>query len=237
MGYRLLGISPHRDQPERPETLKYGIFFLGIFTYVAHTIATGANPWRWLLVWPAITVLTLAAGYLLNKPGFVLGKRDDGRVSKWLFVVNLPWLVFLYALWYVSIALSREDVINRVGDSNIYLSRRPLVGDLEEDFDVIVDLTAEFVEDKKRGQRYFHLPWLDGVAPSEFRMPDGLTKETKVLVHCAQGHGRTATYASILMTKLGLTASPIEAYEKILRYRPHAKMSKQQKRFIESYGQ
>ncbi len=50
----------------------------------------------------------------------------------------------------------------------------------------------------------------------------------KILIHCAQGHGRSATYASLLIAQLFPTISPQEALTLILESRPSAMPSKAQ---------
>jgi len=125
-----------------------------------------------------------------------------------------------------------EDFENQIGNTNIYISRRPRLTELKEIYEVVIDLTAEFIESKEAGQSYFHLSWLDGISPSNFKIPEGITTDSKILIYCAQGHGRSATYTAILLRQLKLCNSTAEAYHLILQSRPSAKVSKQQLQYL-----
>jgi len=44
-----------------------------------------------------------------------------------------------------------EDFENQIGNTNIYISRRPRLTELKEIYEVVIDLTAEFIESKGAG--------------------------------------------------------------------------------------
>jgi protein tyrosine phosphatase len=168
----------------------------------------------------------------LNQPRLILGKTENGTYSALLQIINLPWLSLTYFVWYLNVLVSTEDFENQIGNTNVYISRRPRLTELKEIYEVVIDLTAEFIEPKKEGQSYFHLPWLDGMSPSNFKIPEGITTNSKILIHCAQGHGRSATYTAMLLKQLKLCDSTAEAYHLILQSRPSAKVSKQQLQYL-----
>jgi protein-tyrosine phosphatase len=105
-------------------------------------------------------------------------------------------------------------------------------GELPPNTQVLIDLTSEFSEEIHEIPTYISLPMLDGVAPkSDFKefIETLISKiESKsIYIHCVQGHGRTATFTSLLLSQLK-KISPMEAYESILKVRPRAKASASQ---------
>lgn len=224
-----------RDGPQHLKhsiKMKYAIFFTFLCCYLCYWMFNIDSGWRYQLIWPIVSSLILAVSYSLKQPRLILGKTEDGTYSTLLLIINLPWLSFSYLVWYLNILVSTEDFKNQIGHTNIYISRRPRLNELKEIYEVVIDLTAEFIEPKKEGQNYFHLPWLDGISPSTFKIPEGITTDSKILVHCAQGHGRSAIYTAMLLRQLKLCNSTAEAYHLILQSRPAAKASKQQLQYL-----
>lgn len=214
--------------------MRYSIFFIILSAYFLYWINELDSPGRYILLWPLASCIVLSLGYLLNDPFFVLGKGIDGNHSITLLLLNLPWLVITWALWFLVVKAGNEDFLNRIGQTNVFISRRPLRGELTEKYDVIIDLTAEFPRSRNAGQSYFYVPLLDGIAPARCKFPEGLTKDSKILVHCAQGHGRSATYAISLLKKMGYTNSTEDLYNLIKQNRPKVKLSKEQFRYIQN---
>jgi protein-tyrosine phosphatase len=56
--------------------------------------------------------------------------------------------------------------------------------------------------------------------------------ETVVLVHCAQGHGRTASFVALLLGRLGIASTVEDAVALIQACRPLARMSRSQRRSV-----
>jgi protein-tyrosine phosphatase len=56
-----------------------------------------------------------------------------------------------------------------------------------------------------------------------------------VLIHCAQGHGRTATIAAAVLARLELAADAEEALSRIRAVRPFAIPSREQKAALIRY--
>jgi len=212
--------------------MKYAIFFTLLWCYLWFWLFNLDSVWRYLLLWPIVSSFILSVSYYLNQPRLILGKTEDGIYSVLLLIINLPWLSFTYLVWYFNVLVSTENFENQISNTNIYISRRPRLNELKERYEIVIDLTAEFIESKEQGQSYFHLPWLDGISPSNFQIPKGITRDSKILVHCAQGHGRSATYTAILLRQLKLCNSTAEAYHLILQSRPSAKVSKQQLQYL-----
>ena len=173
----------------------------------------------------AIPCVLLATSYLLNNPNFITGKNKNGKRSITLSVLNSPWLIITYICWYISSELSKEDKCNKI-INNIFISRYPVVVPNDE-FDLIIDLTSEFPKPKIGNNNYLCVPNLDGVALKNINIPE-IDPKSKVLIHCAQGHGRSSSYCALVLIKLGIANSTFEALNIIKKSRPGAVPSKSQ---------
>jgi hypothetical protein len=187
----------------------------------------------YLLFWPAISCGVLAFAYGAKQPHLVCGKKSNGKASWFWDTVNLPWLLFSWATWLLLAGISREHVINQISGSNIFISRWPLFGADLRRFDVVVDLAAELPRFYHFDGRYESVPNLDGLELINLRMMPELGQSTKILVHCAQGHGRSAAFVALLLGRLGFAGSAHAAIAEILAARPLAKMSHRQRRQVE----
>jgi protein-tyrosine phosphatase len=101
----------------------------------------------------------------------------------------------------------------------------------------VIDLTAEFPAPRGLRSRegYRCVPMLDAFVPDEGTL-FALVKEIleapgTVLVHCAQGHGRSALVAAVLLAR-GLCVEPADAEAFIRRARPGARLHPEQRAFL-----
>jgi protein-tyrosine phosphatase len=187
-----------------------------------------------------MTLLSIA--YALNMP-LLVAKRPNGELSFLKIILNLPWLMLTYAVWYLQQRFSSEAPIHEIIPRTLYIGRRLQTAELLPEVDIIIDLTAEFHEsrDITHQHRYIALPILDGSIPNATtvqRLYDliGIVKHHRVYIHCAQGHGRTAMIASILLCALHLTKTPDEALELIRQKRPLVRVNTQQYQFIKRFN-
>lgn len=201
------------------------------FGAVALVAALGALslPWwpsRLGLTWIALSFGAIAGAYGGVGPR-VLGKRFDGRLPGWSYVLNGPFLLFglasmrLYHLW------SKEEPFHEVAPG-LWLGRRASRRDRAAYEALaptaVLDLCAELPPSRVMTgtEAYLPLPVLDGDAPSAeqlegaVRFVDAHRAHGKVLVHCALGHSRSATVVGAWMLTQGW-AGPVEALEEQLR--------------------
>lgn len=106
----------------------------------------------------------------------------------------------------------------------------------------VVDLTSEFPEPSgvRRDRVYLSLPILDRSVPDELEAVDLIRRicllgEGVVYIHCAEGHGRTATVAALLLSALGALDSPVAALEQIVQARPSVRLARGQRAFVERH--
>ena len=83
---------------------------------------------------------------------------------------------------------------------DLLIGRRLLRSETPGDIRSVVDLTSEFTEPSWEAQRVMHVPILDAASPgpaSLLSTAQAINElPTPVYIHCAQGHGRTATVAA-----------------------------------------
>lgn len=216
--------------------MKYGFLFLLLAIAIGVTAFRG-GPWAWLLFYPAFSFGVVAAAYLFSAPG-VFGKRFDGRRSRLGILLVLPYVLYVSVVWHVVRLLSHEPKTNALNDE-LVLSRRLLGYELPEGIASVVDLTCEFTEPKDRWslQSYLCHPMLDGTGSTsnEIReLADEIIKMPKpVLIHCAQGHGRTGLVAAALLIVSGEAQTAADAIAMIQAVRPGVELNKAQRMILE----
>jgi hypothetical protein len=200
----------------------------------------GAQAWSrgggyWLLSWPAGALMAVGIAYLASHRG-VFGKRPDGTLDPVAVLALWPFLTLTWGTWHLARLVSREPPIDAL-TPGLRIGRRLLQHELPGDIDHIVDLTAEFRE-VARARGYTSLKILDGGVPDRGdlrRVLDALPRAGTTLVHCAQGHGRTALFAACLLIDREGRA-PQAAIAAVLEVRPEARMNRAQLRFVEQFG-
>lgn len=212
------------------DRIRYVTFFIALSALCLYYALTIDSLARWFLLWPTLTCLVLASAYGFNRPVLVCGKTASGGVSNLLLTINFPWIAFTWIVWLLTTAFSREPSVNTIAGTNISISRYPLFGVDLTRYDRIFDLTAEFPLAYRHSARYQCLANLDGVALHNLTKLQLVESDEKVLIHCAQGHGRSATFASLLLARSAKFATPQSAHLAILKARPGARLSRSQAR-------
>src|SRR5919204_3009915 len=214
-------------------SMKYAIVFLllGLYLLALGVIVGG---WALLLIWPGVSFALLGAAYAGLGPR-VYGKGEDGRMAWWSVLLLLPYLLLTWAVWHVQRLLSREDRCNEVAPG-LWLGRRAFARELPPGVDLVVDLTTEFPAPRgvRTGRTYLCLPTLDAVAPDEKALR-GLTARVAawpgvVYVHCALGHGRSATAVAAVLLARGLAADVKQAEAMLRQARPRVRLNAPQRR-------
>ena len=203
----------------------YAIFFLilasaSLFCFISLEYAT-----RWLFLWVALSGAVLAFAYALNRPALVCGKRPSGEISLVIASINFPWLLFTWIVWLFIAVLSREPRVNFINGTNIAISQYPLFGVDIANFERVIDLTAEFPRFYSSSGHYLCMPNLDGVELGTINSRTELNPNEKVLVHCAQGHGRSAAFVTLLLLDNSIFPTLDAAQRAIVNSRPGARVS------------
>lgn len=203
--------------------MKYATIFFGFGIYLTATAVLLGDVY-WLLLWPGVNALLLAAGYVRLGPR-LLGKRPNGRIAPWALILMLPYLGTTWILWHLHRRVTREPACHEVAP-RLWLGRRPLLHELPPNTDLIVDLTAEFFVSPGilHGREYLCLPTLDCTAPDETLFRAAVARVADwpgtVYIHCAAGHGRSATFAAAVLAARGLAPDVAAAVRMLRTVRP-----------------
>ena len=210
--------------------MKYGPAFAILATLIAiYAIRNGG--WLYLLLWPALSFALVAFAYLTADVS-VFGKRSSGTLSLSRTILLAPFLAYLSLVWHVVRYLSREPAYNQLTET-VFIGRRLLSHERPPHFEHIVDLTCEFNEPSAlRSSGYISFPTLDGHFSQTDTLLDRVARiaelDGTVFIHCAQGHGRTATFAIAYLIHMGVSASVDEAVQYVLQRRPAAHCGRSQ---------
>ncbi len=176
----------------------------------------------WL--WPAIVCAATWVVYLVGAPA-VFGKRLDGTMSPLAYVVWAP----LYAYQWMILILGRRFVDEPIATEvspGVWVGRRPNARDLPPGIAIVVDLCAEFPAARgvRDGRGYLAIPTLDTRAPKPAQIVAAVDAVEAAggpaFIHCAHGHGRSATVAAAVLVRRGLaTLDDVEAKLKSKRPR------------------
>lgn len=168
----------------------------------------------------AIGFFAIGTGYLLKLDAIWM-KRRTGTLNPLSFALYLP-LHLLIRLSFRLATFKKKYPPRHEIAPNLWLGRRPSDSEAKAMLDheswAVVDLTTEFAEPKVLRQgKYLCLPTLDHTAPTSNQVEEALhfiAKEKpakKVLVHCALGHGRSATIVAAWLLQNGLAKTAKEA--------------------------
>ncbi|MHB8994595.1 MAG: phosphatase domain-containing protein [Armatimonadota bacterium] len=198
-------------------------------------IALYFGGFAYILLWPALACLLVGLAYA----GFgacVFGKRADGSLPLWSWVALLPYLAFTWSIWKLKRKISKEPFYNEVAPG-LWVGRRVLGGELPEGVLVLVDVTCEFAEPSSALGRceYRSLPTLNYSVPERgalVALVEELANRDGVYIHCAQGHGRSATLVAALLMRRGTARTPAEAVGMVTAVRPKVHLEPCQQEFL-----
>ncbi len=223
--------------------MKYAVVFL-IFGLTCTFYAFTAEPlyFRFLAASSAIAFSGVGLAYAFIGPRAFL-KKPDGRLSFLSYVFYWPYFV----MNGLSLATFRRSGGENAFDliaPNVYLGCRLSPHDGNDitrlGIVAVLDLTCEFSEiPKLRGLSYLCIPLLDTTAPSVEQLKTGAawirvqSERGPVYVHCALGHGRSATFVAAYLLGCSKAQSVTEAVGAIRVLRPKIGLHPAQMRVLE----
>ncbi len=225
--------------------MRYSLTFLvlAVACVIAGLMAWDIIGWGAVLfLYFAVSLLLLAAAYAGVGPKLLL-KRADGRQSAWARLVMAPYLAASEATFQFYRLLSREPAYVQAAP-NLYFGRRLTAREATAvNWVAVLDLAAEFAEVRPlRGlPAYRSLPVLDTIAPSEEQLREivgWLTRAAEsgpIYVHCALGHGRSATVVIACLLATGRVASVAEGVKLLQSLRPGVGLYSGQRRRLRAF--
>lgn len=194
--------------------------------------------WWLIAVWLGVDFLILAVAHAKGAHG-VFGKRSDGTLPAWSWLLFLPLLAYTSCVWQLMRILSKERPCDAVTDE-LTIGRRLLAHEVDGTFVNYVDLTAEFQEPSaiRRSPAYTAFPILDAAAPSSERLLAAVKglRSGPTFIHCAQGHGRTGLFAAAVLLGSGIAHSVDEAIRMLQEVRPGIRLNQVQLQCIKEFA-
>ncbi|HEY0483746.1 MAG TPA: dual specificity protein phosphatase family protein [Kofleriaceae bacterium] len=189
----------------------------------------------WILLWPAAVLVAVAIVYLADAPR-ALGKRTDGTLAWWAWLVWGPLLGYMRLLHELARSVTGESVADEVA-AGVWVGRRPRLHELPPGIAIVVDLCAEMPEAPgvARGRGYLAIPTLDAMSPEPAEIARAvdavLAAGGPAFIHCAFGHGRSATVAAAVLVRRG--DATLDDVERRLRARrPRIGLNAHQRRAL-----
>jgi len=216
--------------------MKYGVLLplIGlVMFYLAYLYSAVAA----LFMWGGVSFVVVGICYLYNFP-YIFGKRPDGKLRLPSKVILLPYLIISWGSWHLERCISKENVYDEIVPG-IWLGRRPFDTELPSEVAAIVDLAAEFPAAAGVADRYEYIsaPLLDAAAPNKKVMANLLNtlkdKNENIYIHCAQGHGRSATIVAAILVLKDVAGTLAEAEQLIKSKRPKVHINKAQAKAAE----
>jgi isopentenyl-diphosphate delta-isomerase type 1 len=188
----------------------------------------------------------VAAAQFLRAPGLLL-KLSDGELSWWSWPLFWPYHLLSYASWGLYRLAPRGPLYHEILPGLVLGSRlggrdaRALCGTGPW---AVLDLTSEFAESEclRRGRAYRSLPLLDHTAPSLDQLRDGVAfieehlRRGGVYVHCAVGHGRSATFVAACLLARGCASTPEQAVATLRSRRPGVRLNADQLEVLREFS-
>lgn len=194
--------------------------------------------------WAGVSFLLLAVLYALNWSA-PLGKRANGGRWFWAWPVFGPYFLLSEIAYLLARKSGRVEPHSEIAPG-LYLGRRMTAAEAEDAVRTlgirgVVDLASEFTEAPMfRAAEYHSVPVLDAMPPREEQLREAIAwidrvrKGGPVYLHCALGHGRSATVAAAYLVTFGLAKDVTDAVRKIKAGRAGIKLHPAQRAAVEA---
>jgi hypothetical protein len=225
-----------------------------VLTAAAVRLAGEAEGSWWLLVgaeaYASACLLALAVAYGLRSAGLpveaFLTRPGPGALARG---VLFPYTALAGFVMAVARRVGHEPLMNEVAPG-LLIGRVPFRPErdrlVEAGVGAVLNLCWEFPATPALKDlpdvRTARLPILDGAPPTPRQFREAVQDVARwraegrtVLIHCAQGHGRSATVAAAVLARLGLAPGATEALARVRQVRPRARPSREQRAALERF--
>jgi hypothetical protein len=225
-----------------------------VLAALAVRLARMATGGWWALVavelYLSICLLALAAAYGLRGAGVAV--EEHVFRAGWSVVtraVLLPYTALGAIVLYLARWFDSEGLLNPVMPG-IYIGRLPFPYERprlrEAGIRAVLNVCWEFPRlsgaDREPEIETVSVPILDGSPPTDQQFGEAIGWVARwraegrcVLVHCAQGHGRSATVLAAILVRLGLATDAEQALSMVSAARPRAMPSREQREALNRY--
>jgi len=190
------------------------------------------------LCWLGLDFVLLGIAHL-SKNHQIFGKRPDGKLPYWSWIVFAPLFILNFLVWQLCRVLSSEPAINKI-TPEITIGRRLQTLENPGQFSNYVDLTAEFQEPKifRTSNGYLSYPILDASSPTPDQLSAAIQRLSpgSTFIHCAQGHGRTGLFTLALLLHSRIVPTVDSGMDLIASSRPAVRLNAEQLKCINLYA-
>ncbi len=221
-------------------SIRYTAVFFAFATAIVW-LAAAHGGIAWGLLWPALSFSLVAIAYA-GVGMSVFGKKRDGKRTLWATIGLFPYLAVSWILWSIRRFISREPCCVQIVPG-IWLGRRPYAYELPPQITTVIDMACEFTpaHGVTSGRDYISLPVLDTLVPDCESLVDILKHISihsgEIYIHCAFGHGRSATLAAAILLDRKIVSTPEEALQLIRKKRPSVRLSNKQQMLLDFFYQ
>ncbi len=229
--------------------MKHGVALLllgGVLAFAGASTLLGGELLHRGLAWPALTIgaslLLLGNLYLVRAAGVEVERVVAGFPG---FLLVLPYSIAAAVSLGLYRAFSPEPFADEIAP-RLWLGSAPLTfGRADVDrigAGAVLNVCAEFgdLAGLGRDRPYRRVPMFDGLAPTPRQLEEAVGWAAEqhragksVLIHCAQGHGRSATVMAAVLVELGIDGAEA-ALDRIRKARPGARPSAAQRDAVTS---
>ena len=200
-----------------------------------------------LMISNVIAFVGVSCAFWFNKPGIFL-KNATGSLSIISYLIFLPYFILNAIALGLFRVFSQENALDEIVP-NLYIGYRLWIVDYQQfiskGIKSTLDLSSEFGEVGfiRTGQNYLCIPLIDTTAPTFNQLDEAISwitarlLEGPVFVHCALGHGRSATVVAGFLLKQGIVNDVKEAVAFIKAKRPGIGLHPKQLAILEKFAQ
>jgi len=226
--------------------MKYFVFFGTVSLTLFYLAAISASiPYALILLNVGLAFGGIGLAFGTGRPG-VFMKKPSGRLSFLSYLIFWPYFMLNQLYLYLFRRSAEEHAIDEIWPG-IFLGCQLFENDRElissKGIKGTLDVTSEFAETNfiLESHDYLNIPLVDTCAPTTEQLVkavDWLSKQQSkgpIFIHCAVGHGRSATIAAAFMVKENLASSADEALRVIKKIRPSVGLKPSQMAALEAY--
>ncbi len=217
--------------------IKFSVIFLSL----AGLLVVGLFLWqnaveRVAAGYIAFSFFATGVAYAFNAPKFWL-KQPNGKIHPVSFLLLAPMHILNWVSLWLAIRLQKEPAYHEIRPG-LWLGRRLLGREAEffiSNHAAVVDMTSEFSENSALlANPYLCLPLLDRTAPDVKQLEEAIffigrhLPERPVFVHCAVGHGRSATVVAAWLLRQDRTPDVNAVIQEIRTIRPGVNLHREQ---------